>query len=50
MNGFIEMALTAIYGGGDLSALRGRRAGGCCHQKSGEGCLQEVHEHLFRKV
>ena len=41
MNGFIEMALRAIYGGGDLSALRGRRsgvAGGCCDQKSGEGC------------
>jgi nitrogen fixation protein NifB len=42
MNGFIEMALTAIYGGGDLSALKGRRAGvagGCCNKKSGEGCL-----------
>jgi nitrogen fixation protein NifB len=41
MNGFIEMALAAIYGGGDLSALKGRRAGvagGCCHKKSGEGC------------
>ncbi|MGO8762009.1 MAG: radical SAM protein [Desulfobaccales bacterium] len=41
MNGFIEMALAAIYGGGDLSALRGRRAGvagGCCNKKSGEGC------------
>jgi hypothetical protein len=35
------MALTAIYGGGDLSALRGRRTGvadGCCNKKSGEGC------------
>jgi nitrogen fixation protein NifB len=42
MNGFIDMALTAIYGGGDLSALKGRRrgvAGGCCQKKSGEGCL-----------
>jgi nitrogen fixation protein NifB len=41
MNGFIEMALTAIYGGGDLSALKSRRAGvagGCCNRKSGEGC------------
>ena len=41
MNGFIEMALTAIYGSGDLSALKGRRtgvAGGCCNQKKGEGC------------
>ncbi len=25
MNGFIEMALGAIYGGGDLSALKGRK-------------------------
>jgi nitrogen fixation protein NifB len=42
MNGFIDMALEAIYGGGDLSALKGRRggvAGGCSHKKSGEGCL-----------
>ena len=42
MNGFIEMALTAIYGGRDLSALKGRRsgvAGGCCTKKSGEGCM-----------
>jgi len=42
MNGFIEMALTAIYGGGDLSALKGRRsgvAGGCSQKRSGEGCL-----------
>jgi nitrogen fixation protein NifB len=41
MNGFIEMALAAIYGGGDLSGLKGRRsgvAGGCCSKKSGEGC------------
>ena len=41
MNGFIEMALTAIYGGGDLSALKGRKsgvAGGCCNQKKGEWC------------
>jgi nitrogen fixation protein NifB len=41
MHGFIDMALTAIYGGGDLSALKGRRAGvagGCCNKKSGEGC------------
>jgi nitrogen fixation protein NifB len=41
MNGFIEMALTAIYGGGDLSGLKGRKsgvAGGCCNQKKGEGC------------
>ncbi|MDO9530770.1 MAG: NifB/NifX family molybdenum-iron cluster-binding protein [Deltaproteobacteria bacterium] len=42
MNGFIDMALTAIYGGGDLSGLRGRRrgvAGGCSQKKSGEGCM-----------
>ncbi len=42
MNGFIEMALQAIYGGGDLAALKGRRsgvAGGCCNKKSGEGCM-----------
>ena len=42
MNGFIDMALKAIYGGGDLSALKGRRsgvAGGCCNKKAGEGCL-----------
>jgi nitrogen fixation protein NifB len=42
MNGFIDMALRTIYGGGDLSALKGRRsgvAGGCCHKKSGDGCL-----------
>jgi nitrogen fixation protein NifB len=41
MNGFIKMALAAIYGGGDLSALKSRRAGvagGCCNKKSGEGC------------
>jgi nitrogen fixation protein NifB len=41
MNGFIEMALTAIYESGDLSGLKGRRtgvAGGCCNQKKGEGC------------
>jgi len=41
MNGFIEVALSAIYGGGDLSALKGRRAGvagSCCNQRSGEGC------------
>ena len=40
MNGFIEMALGTIYGGGDLSALKGRKlgvAGGCCSQKKGEG-------------
>ncbi len=42
MNGFIEMALEAIYGSGDLSALKGRRsgvAGGCCNKKAGEGCM-----------
>jgi nitrogen fixation protein NifB len=42
MNGFIEMALQAIYGGADLSALKGRRsgvAGGCCNKKSEEGCM-----------
>ena len=42
MNGFIDMALTAIYAGGDLSGLKGRRrgvAGGCSHKKSGEGCM-----------
>ena len=42
MHGFIDMALNAIYGGGDLSGLKGRRsgiAGGCCNKKSGEGCL-----------
>jgi nitrogen fixation protein NifB len=42
MNGFIDMALTAIYGGGELSGLKGRRrgvAGGCSHKKSGEGCM-----------
>ena len=42
MNGFIEMALEAIYGSGDLSALKGRKsgvAGGCCNKKSGEGCM-----------
>jgi nitrogen fixation protein NifB len=42
MNGFIDMALTAIYGGGDLSGLKGRRrgvAGGCSQKKSGEGCM-----------
>jgi nitrogen fixation protein NifB len=42
MNGFIDMALSAIYGGGDLSALKGRRAGvagGCCQKKAGEGCM-----------
>jgi nitrogen fixation protein NifB len=42
MNGFIEMALSAIYQNGDLSALKGRRsgvAGGCCNKKSGEGCM-----------
>jgi nitrogen fixation protein NifB len=41
MNGFIEMALGTIYGGGDLSALKGRKlgvAGGCCSQKKGGGC------------
>jgi nitrogen fixation protein NifB len=41
MHGFIDMGLTAIYGGGDLSGLKGRRfgvAGGCCNRKSGEGC------------
>jgi nitrogen fixation protein NifB len=41
MNGFIEMALAAIYGSGDLSALKGRRAGvagGCGNKRSGEGC------------
>ncbi len=41
MHGFIDMALTAIYEGGDLSGLKGRRsgvAGGCCNKKSGEGC------------
>ena len=41
MNGFIEMALATIYGGGDMSALKGRKlgvAGGCCNQKKGEGC------------
>jgi nitrogen fixation protein NifB len=41
MNGFIEMALAAVYGGADLSALKGRRdgvAGGCCNRQSGEGC------------
>jgi hypothetical protein len=41
MSGFIEMALTAIYGGGDLSGLKGRKSGvaaGCCNKKSGEGC------------
>jgi nitrogen fixation protein NifB len=42
MNGFIDMALAAIYGGGDLSGLKGRRrgvAGGCSQKKSGEGCM-----------
>jgi nitrogen fixation protein NifB len=42
MNGFIEMALQAIYGGADLSALKGRKsgvAGSCCNKKSGEGCM-----------
>ncbi len=42
MHGFIDMALTAIYGDGDLSALKGRRsgvAGGCCNKRSGEGCM-----------
>ena len=42
MNGFIEMALEAIYGEADLSALKGRKsgvAGGCCNKKSGEGCM-----------
>jgi nitrogen fixation protein NifB len=42
MNGFIEMALTAIYDNGDLSALKGRRsgvAGGCCNKRSGDGCM-----------
>jgi nitrogen fixation protein NifB len=42
MNGFIDMALEAIYSHGDLSALKGRRsgvAGGCCNKKSGEGCM-----------
>ena len=35
MHGFIDMALTAIYGGGDLSALRGRRV------RRGRGLLQQ---------
>jgi nitrogen fixation protein NifB len=42
MNGFIDMALNAIYGGGDLSGLKGRRrgvAGGCSQKKSGQGCM-----------
>jgi len=42
MNGFIDMALSAIYEGGDLSGLKGRRrgvAGGCSQKKSGEGCM-----------
>ena len=42
MTGFIEVGLSRIYAGGDLSALKGRRsgvAGGCCNKKSGEGCL-----------
>jgi nitrogen fixation protein NifB len=42
MTGFIDMALRAIYEGGDLSALKGRRAGvagGCGHKRAGEGCL-----------
>jgi nitrogen fixation protein NifB len=42
MHGFIEMALSAVYGGGDLSALKGRRGGvaaGCCNKRSGEGCM-----------
>jgi nitrogen fixation protein NifB len=42
MNGFIDMALGAIYDGSDLAALKSRRsgvAGGCCNQRSGEGCM-----------
>jgi nitrogen fixation protein NifB len=41
MNGFIEMGLRAIYSGGDISSLKGRRqdcAKGCGGKGDGMGC------------
>ncbi len=37
MNGFIEMGLQAVYAGGNLSALKQRRPGGCSKSCGGRG-------------